>query len=167
MKLKYLFIALASSLCLFASCEKEEATSLDSIKLDKTYLSIPAGGGSATLTIDAKEAWSFAKDIVLGKDDNKNNIYGQLPAWLKASTLSGGAGKATVTFSADPIDGGREQEMHILVAHVFHDDKGKCSLSEIFHQRILSLYGFHAVRKVVEHIVINSRLCHSQYRWNQ
>ena len=115
MKLKYLFIALASSLCLFASCEKEEATSLDSIKLDKTYLSIPAGGGSATLTIDAKEAWSFAKDIVLGKDDNKNNIYGQLPAWLKASTLSGGAGKATVTFSADPIDGGREQEMHILV----------------------------------------------------
>ena len=115
MKLKYLFIALASSLCLFASCEKEEATSLDSIKLDKTYLSIPAGGGNATLTIDAKEAWSFAEDIVLGKDDNKNNIYGQLPAWLKASTLSGGAGKATVTFSADPIDGGREQEMHILV----------------------------------------------------
>ena len=36
MKLKYLFIALASSLFMFAACEKEEATSLDSIKLDKT-----------------------------------------------------------------------------------------------------------------------------------
>ena len=33
MKLKYLFIALASSLFMFAACEKEEATSLDSIKL--------------------------------------------------------------------------------------------------------------------------------------
>ncbi len=115
MKLKYLFIALASSLFMFAACEKEEATSLDSIKLDKTYLSIPAGGGQATLTIDAKAAWSFANDISLGKDSESKTIYGQLPAWLTASTLSGGAGKTTVTFSAEAIDGGREQELHILV----------------------------------------------------
>ena len=115
MKLRYLFIALASSLFMFAACEKEEATSLDIIKLDKTYLSIPAGGGQATLSIDAKASWSFANDIVLGTDSNKEKIYGQLPAWLTASTLSGGAGQASVTFTAPAIDGGREQELHILV----------------------------------------------------
>lgn len=112
MKLKNIFIALASSLCVLAACEKEEATSLESIQLDKTYLSIPASGGDAVLTVKANEAWAFAKDILIDKD---NKVYGELPAWLTASTLSGGAGESKVTFHADAIDGGREQELHILV----------------------------------------------------
>lgn len=115
MKLNKLFIALAAGLFAFAACEKEAATSLDSIQLDKTYLSISAEGGDAVLTINAKEAWAFAKDVVIGKDDDKKDIYDFLPAWLTASTLSGEAGQTTVTFHADAIDGGREQELHILV----------------------------------------------------
>lgn len=115
MKLNRLFIALAAGLFAFVACEKEGATSLDSIQLDKTYLSIPAEGGDATLTINAKEAWAFAKDVVIGKDDDKKDIKSELPTWLTASTLSGEAGETKVTFHADAIDGGREQELHILV----------------------------------------------------
>lgn len=112
MKLKNLFIALASFVFVFAACEKEGATSLESIQLDKTYLSIPATGGDAVLNIKASQPWSLAKDILL---DKANKVYGELPAWLTASAISGGAGESKITFHADAIDGGREQELHILV----------------------------------------------------
>ena len=113
MKLKYYFIALVSSLALFAACEKEEPTSLDNIQLDRTYVSIPVGGGEANLVVTAKDAWAFEKAVVVGQDADKNNIYGELPTWLTASTLSGAAGETTVRFHADAIDGGREQELQI------------------------------------------------------
>ena len=112
MKLKNIFIALASFVFVFAACEKEDATSLESIQLDKTFLSIPVSGGDAVLNIKASQPWSLAKDILL---DKANKVYGELPAWLTASAISGGAGESKITFHADAIDGGREQELHILV----------------------------------------------------
>lgn len=112
MKLKNIFIALASFVFVFAACEKEDATSLESIQLDKTFLSIPVSGGDAVLNIKASQPWSLAKDILIDKD---NKVYGELPAWLTASAVSGGAGESRITFHADAIDGGREQELHILV----------------------------------------------------
>ena len=113
MKLKYLFIALVSSAALFAACEKEEPTTLDNISLDRTYVSIPAGGGDANLVVTSTEPWAFAKAVVIGQDNNKNNIYSELPEWLTVNTLSGPAGETTVRFHADFIDGGREQELQI------------------------------------------------------
>ena len=114
MKLKYFFIALISCAALFAACEKEEPASLDNISLDRTYVSIPAGGGDANLVVTASDPWSFAKVVVIGKDDNKNDIYGELPVWLSANTVSGTVGETRVTFHADAIDGGREQELQIV-----------------------------------------------------
>ena len=113
MKLKYIFIALVSSLVLFTACEKEEPTSLSDISLDRTYVSIPAGGGDANIVVTSKLAWAFAKCVNIGKDTDNNPIYGELPTWLTASTLSGAAGETRVTFHADAIDGGREQELQI------------------------------------------------------
>ena len=113
MKLKYYFIALVSSLALFAACEKEEPASLDNIQLDRSYVSIPVGGGDANLVVTAKDAWAFEKAVVVGQDADKKNIYGELPTWLTASTLSGAAGETTIRFHADAIDGGREQELQI------------------------------------------------------
>ena len=75
MKLKYFFIALISCAALFAACEKEEPASLDNISLDRTYVSIPAGGGDANLVVTARDPWSFAKVVVIGKDDNKNDVF--------------------------------------------------------------------------------------------
>ena len=114
MKLKYLFIALVSSAALFAACEKEEPASLDNISLDRTYVSLPAGGGDANLVVTASEPWVFAKVVVIGQDTDKNNIYGELPTWLSANTVSGVSGETRVTFHADAIDGGREQELQIV-----------------------------------------------------
>ena len=113
MKLKYYFIALVSSLTVFAACEKEEPIQLDNITLDRTYVSIPAGGGEANVVVTAKETWAFEKVVVIGQDADKNNIYGEMPAWLTVSTLSGPAGETKVVFHADAIDGGREQELQI------------------------------------------------------
>ena len=113
MKLKYIFIALVSSLALFTACEKEEPTTLSDISLDRTYVSIPAGGGDANVVVTSKLPWAFAKAVVVGQDDDKNNIYGELPTWLTANTINGAAGETRVTFHADAIDGGREQELQI------------------------------------------------------
>ncbi len=111
MKLRFLFIAIASVI-LFAACEKEYPSSLANIQLDKTYLSIPAAGGSATLKVTATEPWTLSKDIKVG--DNKEYT----PAWLTASAVSGQAGETTITFTAEAIDGGREQEFHIECGNV-------------------------------------------------
>lgn len=113
MKLKYYFIALVSSLALFAACQKEEPTKLDNISLDRTFVSIPAGGGEANVVVTATDAWAFDKVVVIGQDADKKNIFGELPQWLTASTLSGPAGETKVVFHADAIDGGREQELQI------------------------------------------------------
>ena len=113
MKLKYLFIAFVSSLALFTACEQEEPASLSDISLDRTYVSIPAGGGDANIVVTSKSPWAFSKVVVVGLDTDKNNIYGELPTWLTANTLNGSAGETRVTFHAGAIDGGREQELQI------------------------------------------------------
>ena len=113
MKLKYLFIAFVSSLALFTACEQEEPASLSDISLDRTYVSIPAGGGDANIVVTSKSPWAFSKVVVVGQDTDKNNIYGELPTWLTANTLNGSAGETRVTFHAGAIDGGREQELQI------------------------------------------------------
>ena len=113
MKLKYLFAAIVSSLVLFAGCQKEDPTSLESIQLDKTYLSIPAAGGTATLKVSATEAWNLAKDIQVGTDSDKKPIYDVVPKWLTVDKTSGAEGETVLTFKADAIDGGRQQEFHI------------------------------------------------------
>lgn len=115
MKFRYLFAAIASSLCIFAACSQEDPVSLDSIQLDKSYLSIPAAGGSATLTVTASEPWALANNIVIGKDADKKDILAQLPTWLTASAVSGEAGKKEVTFTAEACDYGREQAFQIEV----------------------------------------------------
>lgn len=113
MKLRYIFIALVSSLALFTACEKEEPTSLSDISLDRTYVSIPAGGGEANVVVTSTQPWAFVKAVVVGQDTDKKNIYGELPTWLTANTVSGSAGETRVTFHAEAIDGGREQELQI------------------------------------------------------
>ena len=117
MKLRNIFFAIVSGLLLFTGCQIEEPSSLENISLDKTYLSIPAAGGDAVVTVTATDSWVLNKSVVTGtyKDENgkTQNIYDQLPAWLTASVVSGGAGETKVTFHADASEAGREQEIQI------------------------------------------------------
>ena len=133
MKLRNIFAALACSLFVFSACTQEDPVSLDSIQLDKTYLSIPAGGGSATLKITATEPWALSKNIVIGKDANKNDIKSELPTWLTASAVSGGAGESSITFTAESCDYGREQAFQIEVGsqlQFFIVRQGEMSIEE-------------------------------------
>lgn len=104
MKLRYLFSTILASALLFVGCEKQTTLGgLDNITLTQSYLSIPAAGGSVQVGIDATADWSFVE----------TDSY---PAsWLTASATSGNAGKTTVTFTADAVDGGREAEIAIKV----------------------------------------------------
>ena len=139
MKIRNIFsLALAASAVLFASCTKETATdSFDNIKLDKTYLSIPADGGSVKLTINATDSWVFVKDakwpevltFAKGEDGKtykattdkwgnitnpEEQIASRTASWLTASVLEGAAGTTEVTFSAESIASGRELSLAIV-----------------------------------------------------
>ena len=111
MKLRYIFCALLSALLFTACTDDDEIGSLDSIQIDKTYVSIPVAGGDATITITASGAWQFDQVFNLGSKDEPN--YQALPAWLKADVLSGANGESRVTFHADATEGGREAELQI------------------------------------------------------
>lgn len=104
MKLRYLFSTILASALLFVGCEPQtNLGGLDNITVSQSYLSIPVAGGSTQVVIDAKEAWAFD-----GTDSWPSS-------WLTASATSGAAGKTTVTFTADKVDGGREAEIAIKV----------------------------------------------------
>ena len=117
MKLRYLFSAILTS-ALFVGCNDEELGTLDDIKLDESYLSIPNAGGSTVLTVSATDAWEFVTndtwpDVI--KRDKDGSIKSQTPSWLAADKMSGAAGETKVTFSAAAFEGGRELELTIKV----------------------------------------------------
>ena len=102
MKLKY-FISFFALVALLASCSDDDAmTLLDEIQVSSSYVSINEAGGSNTITLNAKEAWSFDTQ--------------EIPAWLTISPMSGGAGETQVTFSAPATPDGRTAVLHIACA---------------------------------------------------
>jgi DNA/RNA endonuclease YhcR with UshA esterase domain len=102
MKLKY-FLSFFALVALLSSCSDDDAlTLLDEIQVSSSYVSIDVNGGSNTITVNAKEAWSFDKD--------------ELPEWLTVSPMNGGAGETTVTFTAPAAPDGRNTVLHIACA---------------------------------------------------
>ena len=111
MKLRYIFCALLSALLFTACSDDEEIGSFETIQIDQTYVSIPVGGGDATITVTANGAWQFDQVFDVGPKDNPD--YQALPAWLTADVLSGANGQTRVTFHADATEAGREAELQI------------------------------------------------------
>ncbi len=102
MKLKY-FISFFALVALLASCSDDDTvTLLDEIKVSSSYVSIDEAGGSNTITVTAKEAWSFDAE--------------ELPAWLTVSPMNGSAGETKVTFSAEATPDGRTAVLHVACA---------------------------------------------------
>ena len=102
MKLKY-FISFFALVALLSACSDDDAiTLLDEIKVSSSYVSIAEAGGSNTITLNAKEAWTF--------DDE------EIPAWLTVSPKKGGAGETQVTFKADAAPDGRTAVLHVACA---------------------------------------------------
>jgi len=130
MKLRY-FLSIIASVLMFAGCVQESIDSFESIKLDKTYLTIPEAGGEVELTITATQDWNFVETemwprvIAYQKDSNGKEIKDAdgnkvideektTPSWLTLQgEMTGTAGETKVVFSADPTNGGRELELSI------------------------------------------------------
>ena len=102
MKLRY-FISFFALVALLSACSDDDAmTLLDEIQVSSSYVSIDEAGGSNTITLNAKEAWSFDEE--------------ELPEWLTVSPLTGGAGETKVTFSAPATPDGRTAVLHVACA---------------------------------------------------
>ena len=102
MKLKY-FISFFALVALLAGCSDDDAmTLLDEIQVSSSYVSIDVAGGSNTITLNAKEAWTFDE--------------AELPEWLTVSPMNGGAGETKVTFTAPATLDGRTTVLHVKCA---------------------------------------------------
>ena len=102
MKLKY-FLSFFALVALLTSCSDDDSmTLLDEIKVSSSYVSIDVNGGSNTITINSKEAWSFDEQ--------------EIPDWLTITPKTGGAGETKVTFSAPAASDGRNTVLHIACA---------------------------------------------------
>ena len=102
MKLKY-FISFFALVALLAGCSDDDAmTLLDEIQVSSSYVSIDVAGGSNTITLNAKEAWTFDE--------------AELPEWLTVSPMTGGAGETKVTFTAPATLDGRTTVLHVKCA---------------------------------------------------
>ena len=116
MKLKYILGFLLSAF-LLTGCSDDDKTigKLDSLQLDKTFLSIPMTGGDVSVVLTATADWKFENAF---DQDSKNKKVLPVPTWLTASQTSGGAGQTTITFHADASDAGREAMIEILVGGI-------------------------------------------------
>lgn len=102
MNLKYLFPLFIAMLTLMVSCDDDESiTLLDEIRVSSSYVSIPEAGGSATITVTAKENWT-AEKVMTEKDSVK---------WLTISSATGSAGETELKFTAPSAIDGRTAEV--------------------------------------------------------
>lgn len=118
MKLKYIIGVVLSALILTGCSEDQTLGSLGSISLDKTYVSIPEGGGDVTVKVTANQDWRLADVFVVSEKDadgNKITSNYPLPTWLTANQVAGSAGTTELILHADATSGGREAELQIAV----------------------------------------------------
>lgn len=97
MKLKYIFTALVAALTFAVGCEDDIETHLDGLRVSSSYIALPAEGGTQTITVRARHAWSF----------------GDIPEWLEVTPDSGFNGETEVTFKAGAATSTLTAELYI------------------------------------------------------
>ena len=100
MKLRNIIPALIAGLTMLVSCNDDEATYLDSVRVSQSIVSLPVTGGDTAITVNANSAWEF-----------KN-----VPDWLKLSKTTGEAGLSEVKFSAEATPSTREVTLKLMCA---------------------------------------------------
>ena len=91
------------------SCSDDnDPTYLDEVRVSQSFVAIPQGGGSTTLTINANADWAFANQKwIQGKD----TLVAAAPRWLNISKTNGSSGQTDITFSAEGALDGRNCEL--------------------------------------------------------
>ena len=120
MKYRHIIPALMAVVAMFASCSDDnDPTYLDEIRVSSSYVAINPDGGSATITLQTTDSWTF-EDIfsqtVKNPDGTTTTVKTPLPAWLRVSQVNGTAGQTELTFSADKTLDGRTAELRISCA---------------------------------------------------
>lgn len=107
MKLRNIFTMLAAALGFtFVGCEQQEQF-LDEVKVSKSYISLPVGGGEAKIEVDAVADWSIVAWDASAKKET------EIPAWLTVEPASGSKGKTEVVFSAEETTVSNEVILHL------------------------------------------------------
>lgn len=80
------FIAVVAAM--FTGCsENNDPTYLGEIRVSQSYVSLPADGGTSSVSVTATGSWNVKTDLSYSK-------------WLTINPAQGGAGTTTITFSA-------------------------------------------------------------------
>ena len=59
------------------------------------------------------------------------------------------------------------QRRHILIRHILHNEECEGPLVKVLHQLVLADDGFHILRQIGQHIIVNACPDHSQDRRDQ
>ena len=111
MKLRYLIPIFVAVVAMFTGCNSEdEALYLNGLRVSSSYVAIDKNGGTTKIELEASDSWSIDANSV--------------PAWLTVSPMSGPAGSATISFSAEAyagrtaslkiISGDKVQEINVI-----------------------------------------------------
>ena len=138
MKAKYIILSLLGAAALLFGCAKEPVTGYDSsvLKVDNSYVRIDTLGGSSTVKLTAKEAWTLlvktSYEYKVTDTDGKSKTYtvdtlitpgttckprgikDAVESWIAADPVSGDAGEATITISAPANTSYRTEDVRII-----------------------------------------------------
>ena len=102
MKLYRFFLSILAGAALAAGCVQEQVIStLDSIQVEKSYLSIELRGGVASTTVTSKADWAFDESTI--------------PAWLTVTPHRGGPAVNSIVFAADENTGSSERTANLVL----------------------------------------------------
>jgi len=104
MKLRYLTSAIAALALIVTGCSQKAEIGPDNgnVSVESSYVAIAAEGGSATMTLEASDAWSIVTDL---------SSY----EWLTVTPTSGSAGTTTINFTATETSSTRSAKLQIKV----------------------------------------------------
>jgi hypothetical protein len=102
MKLYRFFLSILAGAALAAGCVQEQVIStLDSIQVEKSYLSIELRGGVASTTVTSKADWAFDESTI--------------PDWLTVTPHRGGPAVNSIVFAADENTGSSERTANLVL----------------------------------------------------
>ena len=138
MKAKHIILSLLGAAALLFGCAKEPVTGYDntSLKVDNSYVQIDTLGGSSSIKLTAKEAWTlyvktsyeykvtgedgksktYTVDTLItpGTSCNPHGIKDAVTSWITADPLNGDAGEFTINITGPANTSYRTQDVRIV-----------------------------------------------------
>lgn len=100
MKLKYIIPSFIAAIAMLVGCSEDfERAYMSELNVSRSFVSIPATGGTAEITVNAAADWT---------------IEGTVPNWLTIQPAQGQAGQTIVSFSAPATSGALSAALKIV-----------------------------------------------------